>query len=78
MAPLAEGVSKTGLEYSVYSCPPNLHREVGSVLPMVPDLTKLLVIPTCQRAAMDLVQTGEDVEMEKDRLLEQVIIKQAC
>lgn len=32
----------------------------------------LLVIPTCQHAELDLVQTGENVEEEKDRLLENV------
>lgn len=32
----------------------------------------LLVIPTCQHAQLDLVQTGEKVEEEKDRLLENV------
>lgn len=35
-------------------------------------LAGLLVIPTCQHAKMDLVQTGEKVEAEKDRLLENV------
>ena len=32
----------------------------------------MLVIPTCQRSAMDMVQTGERVDEEKDRLLERV------
>ena len=32
----------------------------------------MLVIPTCQHATLDLVQRGEKVETEKDRLLEQV------
>lgn len=32
----------------------------------------MLVIPTCQHAVMDLVQRGERVEEEKDRLLERV------
>ncbi|GAB4816225.1 hypothetical protein N2152v2_003271 [Parachlorella kessleri] len=30
----------------------------------------MLVIPTCQHATLDLVQRGEKVEAEKDRLLE--------
>ncbi len=36
------------------------------------DLSKLLIVPTCQRSTMDLVRTGEDVDVEKDKLLEQV------
>lgn len=32
----------------------------------------LLIVPTCQRSKMDLVQTGEAVETEKDDLLEKV------
>lgn len=42
------------------------------VLILCPLFTGLLVIPTCQHAKMDLVQTGENVEVEKDRLLENV------
>lgn len=34
------------------------------------DLTGMLVVPTCQRAAMELVNVGPDVDAEKDRLLE--------
>ena len=34
------------------------------------DPAGLLVIPTCQHAKLDLVQTGVQVEEEKDRLLE--------
>ena len=32
----------------------------------------LLIVPTCQHSKMDLVQTGEVVEEEKDALLENV------
>ncbi len=32
----------------------------------------LLIVPTCQHSKMDLVQTGEAVEEEKDDLLEKV------
>ena len=32
----------------------------------------LLIVPTCQHSKMDLVQTGEAVEEEKDALLEKV------
>jgi hypothetical protein len=44
---------------------------VAALFPGTP-LDGMLVIPTCQHAAVDLVQMGERVETEKDRLLERV------
>lgn len=40
----------------------------------------LLVVPTCQRSEMDLVQMGEKVEDEKDRLLRRFMAfaKEVC
>lgn len=35
-------------------------------------------MPTCQRSKMDLVQTGEAVETEKDDLLEKVELHTLC
>eukprot|EP00798_Chlamydomonas_sp_ICE-L_P002363 gene2363-8671_t len=67
---LAEGTTGSGMEYYVYACPDKIKREVNTVLPTA-DLEKLLVVPTCQKAVMDLVQMGEPVEVEKDKLLEQ-------
>lgn len=32
----------------------------------------MLVVPTCQRGQLDLLNTGPDVDREKDRLLEVV------
>jgi hypothetical protein len=41
------------------------------VFPAMGDrLQNMKIIPTLQKASMDLVQIGEDVEKEKDRLLE--------
>jgi len=45
---------------------------VASVFPGV-DTARMLLIPTCQRADMDLVARGERVEDEKDRLLERFV-----
>ena len=59
------------LNADMTACPPKIHAEVSSVLPGV-DLSKILIVPTCQRSAMDLVKVGEDVDIEKDKLLEQV------
>lgn len=56
---------------SSVGCPPKIRREVTTVFPQV-DLDRLLIVPTCQHAAMDLVQTGERVDVEKDNLLEKV------
>lgn len=32
-------------------------------------MERLLIVPTCQKASLDLVACGEHVENEKDRLL---------
>lgn len=37
----------------------------------------MLIVPTCQQAALDLVKTGEKVDVEKDRLLERVRVAMA-
>lgn len=41
--------------------------------PSVAGASDLLVVPTCQRADMDLVATGDAVDAEKDRLLERFV-----
>ena len=50
----------------VYTLPPafNLAEPAG-----------LLILPTCQHAKVDLVQTGQLVEDEKDALLEKVMLQ---
>ncbi|GAX79736.1 hypothetical protein CEUSTIGMA_g7177.t1 [Chlamydomonas eustigma] len=73
MALLESTNSSFGLEYSVHLCPSKYSTEVSSVLPSA-DLSKLLIVPTCQRSVMDLVQTGEEVDVEKDRLLERFMV----
>eukprot|EP00195_Chlamydomonas_chlamydogama_P015190 CAMPEP_0202889956 /NCGR_PEP_ID=MMETSP1392-20130828/492_1 /ASSEMBLY_ACC=CAM_ASM_000868 /TAXON_ID=225041 /ORGANISM="Chlamydomonas chlamydogama, Strain SAG 11-48b" /LENGTH=136 /DNA_ID=CAMNT_0049573411 /DNA_START=46 /DNA_END=453 /DNA_ORIENTATION=+ len=67
---LHEGVTPTGMEYSIHDCPLRIKDEILTVFPKV-DVSKLLIVPTCQHAAMDLVQVGEPVDVEKDKLLEQ-------
>ncbi|KAL4427793.1 hypothetical protein ABPG75_001882 [Micractinium tetrahymenae] len=65
------GVQTTpwGLEYSIHECPRRHRDDVAALFPGTP-LDGMLVIPTCQHAQVDLVQMGERVEQEKDRLLE--------
>jgi hypothetical protein len=52
-------------------CPKRHRDDVAALFPGTP-LEDMLVIPTCQHAVVDLVQMGERVETEKDRLLERV------
>lgn len=50
-----------------------MHRdEVAAVFPGI-DVTNMLIIPTCQRADLDLVRIGSEIENEKDRLLERFV-----
>lgn len=58
-----------GVEYTCFSVPRSIKRDMQSVLPGV-DIEQLKIIPCCQRGAMDLVNLGADVAAEKDRLLE--------
>jgi hypothetical protein len=60
-----------GLEVSVHVPPRTMQREIAAVLPGV-DAAAVLVVPTCQRSRLDLVNIGADVAAEKDALLERV------
>ena len=53
------------------ACPKKYKAEVEALFPGV-KTDNLLVVPTCQHAKMDLVQTGDNVEQEKDYCLEKV------
>lgn len=68
---LASGTTPAGMEWSVHTCPKTIRTEVAGVLPSA-DLDKLLIVPTCQQATMELVQFGEEVDKQKDELLERV------
>lgn len=60
-----------GMEVSLHTVPKTLRRELvhlfGSDKQV--DIDAILAIPTCQKAEVDLVRTGPEVEAEKDRLL---------
>ncbi|EFJ48663.1 hypothetical protein VOLCADRAFT_90862 [Volvox carteri f. nagariensis] len=58
-----------GLVRRIGDVPPAMKREILTVFPSA-NIDKLLIVPTCQHATVDLVKTGENVENEKDRLLE--------
>eukprot|EP00887_Chlorella_sp_A99_P003154 scaffold9.g3154.t1 len=60
-----------GMEYSIHEVQRQHRDVVAAVFPgESPD--GMLVVPTCQQASVDLVGRGEQVETEKDRLLERV------
>ncbi len=59
------------IEVSVHSPSKFFIRELQHVFQSTA-LDNVLAIPTMQRARMDLVSIGDDVETEKDRLLETV------
>lgn len=50
-----------------------LDQLTGIFGPSIASASDLLVVPTCQRAATDLVATGDAVDAEKDRLLERFV-----
>lgn len=79
MAPLFEGLTSFGMEFSAHALPKSMIREVQTIFPGV-DVSKLLVVPTCQHAKIDLVNYGDHVENEKDQLLEQFMdwAQQVC
>jgi hypothetical protein len=60
------------LEVAVLHVPRGLRAEVAHVLPGVAldDAPPLLLVPTAQRAALELVAWGDAAAAEKDRLLE--------
>ena len=57
------------MDISAHVCPKNFVRELQFVFPDE-DLTGVIAIPTMQNAQMELVQVGDEIEVEKDRLLE--------
>jgi len=63
------------IEYSVHTCSLTMKRELKMIFPSLKheDMEYLLVVPTCQQSKVDLVNTGPDVEAEKDRLLENFV-----
>ena len=72
---LPEAHPRPWLEASIHPLPRGMRGDLALVLPGVPlpppsDPLPLLLVPTCQHAAMDLVAWGDAVAAEKDLLLE--------
>lgn len=64
------GTTLWGMEYAICAAPKRVKDQVTALFPAVGAAADLLVVPTCQKASLDLVKTGEEVDEEKDRLLE--------
>ena len=71
MATMAPTLLADDFEVSVHVCGRTLVRELGVIFTGIA-VAGIVAVPTCQRAAMDLVNVGADVAEEKDRLLERV------
>ena len=68
-------------EVSFHECPKRMAKELPNIFGADAVADKdIVVVAVYQRAAMDLVSVGADVEQEKDRLLEQfnAIVRHAC
>lgn len=71
----ATPISKTqttiwGMEYTLCAAPKRVMDQLSGIFPGIGAAPDLLIVPTCQRAETDLVNTGEAADAEKDRLLE--------
>lgn len=64
-------LEKLSLDISAHVCPKRFIKELQYVFPNC-DLTDVIAIPTMQFAKNELVNIGDEIEVEKDRLLERV------
>lgn len=64
-------IEKLLLDISAHVCPKRFIKELQYVFPNC-DLTDVIAIPTMQFAKNELVNIGDEIEVEKDRLLERV------
>ena len=81
MAPPVLAVRETlwGMEWSAHAVPRAYTLELQSFFPAA-DLGTYLIVPTCQRAVVDLVPVGEAQDQEKDACLERFVgwAKEVC
>ena len=64
-----------GVEFSIHACPKTLKRELRNIFPGLESCDHLFVIPTFQKANIELLDFSHNpaVEAEKDRLLNNFI-----
>ena len=66
--------SSRDVQMSIHRCHCNIIRELNHIFPDAgPFSDNILAIPVLQHARCDLVNMGETVEREKERLLEKVL-----
>ncbi|CAL6413117.1 unnamed protein product [Bathycoccus prasinos] len=65
------------LEYSLHLCPKKHKSEAQAMFNFTEDddekVEKLIIVPTCQKTAVDIIKTGERVDEEKDLCLERFL-----
>lgn len=63
-------------QISVHDLPRTLKHEISAIFPALRELppSPILLIPTIQRSALDLLEFGKAEEVEKDRLLAQFVV----
>ena len=76
MSPTRYMIDENEIEISIHTPSKLFISEIRHVFQNL-SLECLLVLPTMQRARMDLLNVGNDVALEKDRLLETVSISVA-
>ena len=79
LKPTTTLTSLPDFEYSIHSVPRTHKDEVEAIFPKA-DISDMLIVPTCQKSGVDLVEWGDDAAKEKDRLLIQFrdIAKPVC
>ena len=79
IAPVTLTTKHGDMEISMHQCRAAYLREMQMVLPGK-NLENLLCLPTMQHAREDLVKIGDNIEVEKDRLLENFMVfaKELC
>lgn len=68
LQPRIESAKYVGMEYSAHLAPRRMARDLGHVFPDAPK-TDIIIVPTLQRAAMPLLEFGNEQEVEKDRCM---------
>jgi hypothetical protein len=64
-------IKDLNLDISAHTCPNRFIKELQYVFPNT-DISNVIAIPTMQFARNELVNIGDEIEVEKDRLLEKV------
>ncbi|GBF98898.1 methylmalonic aciduria and homocystinuria type D mitochondrial [Raphidocelis subcapitata] len=63
-----------GMEYAIVAAPKRVTDQLTAIFgAAIGAAADMVVVPTCQRAECDLVNTGDKVDEEKDRLLENFV-----